>query len=140
MLLRRGMPGAGRPQDRAHLGRRQPWSQDHLWRWSRDQCASSASNSTRGWGAKPISRSREGRGLYHGDNAVLKRVVSSKGRATMILSELEAVLAWLGLSRIADFLHLLDGVPGRPEWHASARRSGRAPTGAAGDPPGPAFL
>jgi hypothetical protein len=75
-----------------------------------------------------------GEGLYHGYNAVLKRVLGNKGRAAMSLPELEAAPAWLERNRLADFLHLLDG-DARYAWEvrqraAAAQRAGLGGQGA----------
>ena len=70
-----------------------------------------------------------GQRLYHRYNAVLKRVLGNKGRAAIILPELEAALAWFERNGLADVLHLLDGMPDMPGKRASARRGGRGPVG-----------
>src|SRR3954454_15298606 len=80
---------------------------------------------------------RDGRGLYHRYNAVLKRVLGNKRRAEMTVAELEAALAWLERNRLADYLHLLDG-DARYAWTAAMRRRSawRALMQAAGSGPG----
>ena len=72
-----------------------------------------------------------GQGLYHRYNAVLKRVLGNKGRAAMTLPELEAALAWLERNRLADVLHLLDGMPDTP-GEARQRAAWRPRTGRGG--------
>ena len=59
-------------------------------------------------------------GLYHRDNAALKRALGGKGRAAMSLAELEAAVAWLGRNRLSDHLGLLDG-DARYAWTARQR-------------------
>ena len=70
-------------------------------------------------------------GLYYRYNAVLKRVLGNKGRAAIILPELEAALAWLERNRLAEVLHLLDG-DARYAWAARQRAAWRPRTGRGG--------
>ena len=65
-------------------------------------------------------------GRYHGYNAVLKRVMSGKGRAEMTLAELKAAVAWLERNRLSDHLNQLDG---DMSYAWSARQRSRTPVG-----------
>ena len=73
-----------------------------------------------------------GQGLYHRYNAVLKRVLSNKGRAGMTCRSLR--LRWRGWSAIASLISCTSwtGMPGTPGRRASARRGAHARPGRAG--------
>ena len=73
---------------------------------------------------EPACRSREGSGLSHRYNAVLKRVLGNKGRAEMTLAELEAALAWLERNRLA-------GLPAPPGRRCALRLGGTSAFGVA---------
>jgi hypothetical protein len=69
-----------------------------------------------------------GAGLYHGYNAVLKRVMGNRARADMTIAELEAALSWLERNRLREHLHLLEGDP-KYAWTARKRQGWRPPVG-----------
>lgn len=75
-------------------------------------------------------RAPRGAGLYHGYNAVLKRVMGNRGRAEMTIAELEAALGWLERHRLSDHLDLLEGDQ-RYAWTARKRRGWSPPVGRA---------
>jgi superfamily II DNA or RNA helicase len=60
-------------------------------------------------GAPAMRAPRRGDGLYHAYNAVLKRVMGGRPRASMTLGELEAAVEWLGRNRLREHLQLLEG-------------------------------
>ena len=75
-------------------------------------------------------RAPRGAGLYHGYNAVLKRVMGNRSRAEMTIAELEAALGWLERHRLSDHLHLLEG-DSRHAWSVRKRGGWTPPVGRA---------
>jgi hypothetical protein len=75
-----------------------------------------------------------GAGLYHGYNAVLKRIMGNRSRHEMTIAELEASLGWLERHRLADHLDLLEGDP-KYAWTVRKRKGWTPPVGRADGKP-----
>ena len=73
-------------------------------------------------------RAPRGAGLYHGYNAVLKRVMGNRSRGEMTIAELEVALGWLERHRLSDHVHLLEGDP-RYAWSVRKRHGWTPPVG-----------
>ncbi|HQT77585.1 MAG: restriction endonuclease subunit R [Rhodospirillales bacterium 20-64-7] len=71
-----------------------------------------------------------GPGLYHGYNAVLKRIMGNRSRGEMTIAELEASLGWLERHRLSDHLDLLQGDP-KYAWTVRKRNGWAPPVGRA---------